>query len=70
MGGHLDDGEPDQDHPILSFSIGLSCIFLIGVESKEIEPLAIKLETGDLVIMSGRSRRCNHGVPKVFPEKP
>jgi alkylated DNA repair protein alkB family protein 1 len=55
MGGHLDDGEPDQEHPILSFSIGLSCIFLIGVESKEIEPLAIKLDTGDLVIMSGRS---------------
>jgi alkylated DNA repair protein alkB family protein 1 len=35
MGGHLDDGEPDQEHPILSFSLGLSCIFLIGGESKD-----------------------------------
>jgi len=30
MGGHLDDGEPDQIHPIISFSMGLSCVFLIG----------------------------------------
>ncbi len=70
MGGHLDDGEPDQEHPILSFSLGLSCIFLIGGESKDQKPLAIRLDSGDLVIMAGRSRRCNHGVPKVLPNPP
>ena len=52
MNGHLDDGEPDQEHPIFSFSLGLSCIFLIGGETKDIKPLALRLDSGDLVIMS------------------
>lgn len=30
MTGHLDDGEIDQVNPILSFSFGLSCVFLLG----------------------------------------
>jgi alkylated DNA repair dioxygenase AlkB len=30
MGGHLDDGEPDQEHPIFSYNMGLSGVFLIG----------------------------------------
>lgn len=65
MGGHLDDGEPDQEHPIFSYSFGLSCIFLIGGTSKDDQPFAILLESGDLCIMSGFSRKCYHGVPKV-----
>jgi alkylated DNA repair protein alkB family protein 1 len=67
MGGHLDDGEPDQEHPIFSYSFGLSCIFLIGGMSKDDQPLAVVLESGDLCIMSGFSRKCFHGVPKVLP---
>ena len=66
MTGHLDDAEIDQDSPIFSFSLGLSCVFLIGAPSKEVEPLALKLETGDLLVMSGHSRRCYHGVPRVI----
>ena len=66
MGGHLDDGEPDQEHPIFSYSFGLSCIFLIGGISKDDQPFAIILESGDLCIMSGFSRKCYHGVPKVI----
>ncbi len=66
MGGHLDDGEPDQVHPIISFSLGLSCVFLIGGETKDIEPLAVRLNSGDLCVMSQESRRCFHGVPKVM----
>ena len=30
MTGHLDDAELDQESPIFSYSIGLSCVFLIG----------------------------------------
>jgi alkylated DNA repair protein alkB family protein 1 len=30
MTGHLDDAELDQDSPIYSISLGLSCVFLIG----------------------------------------
>lgn len=38
MGGHLDDGEPDQINPIISFSLGLSCVFLIGGKDRSEEP--------------------------------
>lgn len=66
MGGHLDDGEPDQEHPILSFSLGLSCVFLMGGHTKSVEPWPVKLNSGDLVIMSKDARRCYHGVPRIL----
>jgi len=46
MGGHLDDGEKDQVSPIISFSIGLSCVFLIGGKTRDIKPHPIKLDSG------------------------
>ena len=66
MGGHLDDGEPDQENPIISFSLGLSCVFLIGGQIKTVKPTAIKLDSGDVCIMSAFSRKCYHGVPKII----
>ena len=66
MGGHLDDGEPDQEHPIVSFSFGLSCVFLIGGRTKETEPIAIRLDPGDVMVMSQESRKCVHGVPRII----
>jgi alkylated DNA repair protein alkB homolog 1 len=61
MGGHLDDGELDQVSPIISFSIGLSCVFLIGGPTRDVEPHAIKLDSGDVMIMGGKSRGSVHG---------
>lgn len=66
MGGHLDDGEPDQLHPIISYSFGLSCVFLIGGKTKQQKPHAIRLEGGDIIIMSTESRLSYHGVPRVI----
>lgn len=67
MGGHLDDGEPDQVHPIVSLSFGLSCIFMIGGRSKDDPPKSVLLESGDACVMSGFSRLCYHGVPRIIP---
>ena len=66
MTGHLDDAELDQVSPIFSFSFGLSCVFLIGSESKDDKPLAIRLDSGDLCVMAGESRKSWHGVPRVI----
>lgn len=66
MGGHLDDGEPDQTHPIVSISIGLSAVFMIGGITKDEPPLSLLLESGDVCVMSKFSRLCYHGVPKVL----
>lgn len=67
MGGHLDDGEPDQIHPIVSFSLGLSCIFMMGGATKTVKPKAVLLESGDVCVMNKFSRLCYHGVPKIIP---
>lgn len=48
------------------YSFGLSAIFLIGGRSLDDKPIAILLRSGDTIIMSGESRLCYHGVPKVF----
>jgi alkylated DNA repair dioxygenase AlkB len=49
MTGHLDDAEYDQVSPIYSFSFGLSCVFLMGGMNKDLKPLAIRLDSGDLM---------------------
>ena len=49
MTGHLDDAEYDQVSPIYSFSFGLSCVFLMGSMNKDVRPMAIRLDSGDLM---------------------
>lgn len=43
-------------------------MFLLGYPEKHREPLAIKLEAGDLMVMSGYSRVCYHGVPRIIED--
>lgn len=52
MTGHLDDAEVDQASPIYSFAFGLSCIFLIGGKTKDIKPISVRLNSGDLFSIS------------------
>ncbi len=65
---HQDKSEVNSVAPLLSISIGLDCIFLMGTEDRAEKPIALRLESGDLVIMSGPSRRSFHGVPRVIPD--
>ncbi|KAA1073679.1 hypothetical protein PGT21_022364 [Puccinia graminis f. sp. tritici] len=62
---HIDHSEVTTDTPLVSLSVGQACIFLIAA-SREEEPLAIKLESGDALIMAGPSRRFFHGVPRII----
>ena len=66
MGGHLDDAEPDQRTPIVSISVGLSAVYLLGGPTKAVPPLALLLRSGDAVVQGGASRGCYHGVPLVI----
>lgn len=43
------------------FSLGSKAIFLLGGKSREDEPLAMFLRSGDAVLMSGEARECFHG---------
>ncbi|KAE8654435.1 Alpha-ketoglutarate-dependent dioxygenase alkB [Hibiscus syriacus] len=68
LGGHLDDMEADWSKPIVSMSFGCKAIFLLGGKSREDEPLAMFLRSGDVVLMAGEARECFHGVPRIFTD--
>ncbi|KAK4058481.1 hypothetical protein OIO90_000643 [Microbotryomycetes sp. JL221] len=64
---HVDQSEVDAIRPLISFSLGHSAIFLVGGPTRDTKPLAIRLDSGDGLIMSGRSgRRVFHGLPRVI----
>lgn len=50
---------------LISLSIGCDCIFYCATSRTE-EPLSILLQSGDVVIMGGKSRKAFHGVGRVF----
>jgi alkylated DNA repair protein alkB family protein 1 len=64
--GHLDDAERFFDAPIVSISLGLDAVFLLGGRTKDETPSAILVRSGDVVLMGGESRFAHHGVPRVF----
>jgi len=66
LNGHVDDAESNLDRPIVSISLGCPAIFLLGYEDRHRAPTALMLRSGDAVILGGESRRCYHGVPRVF----
>ncbi|BFZ61295.1 hypothetical protein YB2330_002357 [Saitoella coloradoensis] len=63
---HTDHSEPNHTAPLLSLSLGCSAIFLMGRHTKNIEPLAILVKSGDVVVMTGEARMGFHGVPRVM----
>jgi alkylated DNA repair dioxygenase AlkB len=69
LNGHIDDAEPDMSQPLVSLSIGRPGIFLIGGFTRDVQPIPVLLRSGDAVILAGDSRRCYHGVPRIFPLK-
>lgn len=66
LSGHTDHSEVNLDAPLFSFSFGQSAIFLIGGPDKSDPASAILLESGDVMIMTRRSRLCYHAVPKIL----
>ena len=69
MLAHIDDAELALLPPIVSLSLGQSAIFLLGKDSKTVQPTAVWLRSGDVMVMGGQSRRCYHGVPRVVKER-
>nr|KAJ3419024.1 hypothetical protein HK105_007505 [Polyrhizophydium stewartii] len=65
---HQDRSEIDMDAPLVSLSIGLDAVFLFGTESRDDKPVALRLRSGDVVVMAGPARRAFHGVPLVLPD--
>ena len=53
-------------HPIVSISLGLPCIFLLGKNDRDGPCHELFLEHGDVLIMDGRDRNALHAVPRVL----
>ena len=68
LAGHVDDAEKDLSKPIVSFSLGSPCVFLIGGDTRDTKPVAVILRSGDAIVLSGLARKRFHGVPRVFVE--
>ena len=62
---HIDQSEVDAVKPLVSISLGPSAIFLVGGPTRDDQPLPLLLNSGDVVVMAGPSRRVFHGVPRI-----
>ncbi|KAH9642230.1 hypothetical protein HF086_005560 [Spodoptera exigua] len=63
LSAHTDHSEVNLEAPLF----GQSAIFLIGGKDKSVEPSAILIKSGDIVVMSKEARLCYHAVPKILP---
>ena len=59
---HRDEDERDFAQPIVSFSIGLPAVFLLGGEKRTAKPRRIELLDGDALVFGGPARLYFHGV--------
>jgi DNA oxidative demethylase len=67
MGMHLDKDELSLA-PVVSLSLGDSCVFRFGnTESRNRPWTDVELASGDLFVFGGPSRLAFHGVPKTLP---
>ncbi|MEO3871736.1 alpha-ketoglutarate-dependent dioxygenase AlkB [Nonomuraea sp. B12E4] len=67
MGMHQDKDEK-SGAPVVSLSIGDSCLFRFGNTGTRGRPYTdVELASGDLFVFGGPSRYAYHGVPKVYP---
>lgn len=65
---HVDRSEVTASLPLVSISLGHSAVFLIGDDERESTnpPTPIILRSGDVIVMSGPTRRSYHGVPRIL----
>ncbi|PCI03212.1 MAG: alkylated DNA repair dioxygenase [Hyphomicrobiales bacterium] len=67
MGLHQDRDEQEFDAPVLSISLGDSALFRIGSENRGGKTTSFKLNSGDVMLLSGKSRLAFHGVSRIYP---
>ena len=66
--GMHQDKEERADAPVVSLSIGDTCVFRFGNAESRGKPYTdIELRSGDLFVFGGPSRWAYHGVTKVLP---
>ncbi|MDE2445721.1 MAG: alpha-ketoglutarate-dependent dioxygenase AlkB [Alphaproteobacteria bacterium] len=66
MGLHQDKDEEDFSAPVVSISLGDTALFRFGGTERGGKTATLKLASGDVVVMGGKSRLCFHGIDRVY----
>jgi alkylated DNA repair protein (DNA oxidative demethylase) len=67
MGLHQDKDENELAAPVLSVSLGNSCLFRVGGLSRKDPTGSFRLASGDVVVLGGEGRLAFHGVDRIYP---
>lgn len=67
MGLHQDRDEEDFSAPVVSISLGDTCLFRVGGTKRTDPTRSFRLSSGDVVVLGSQSRLAFHGVDRVYP---
>lgn len=67
MGLHQDRDERDFTAPVVSLSLGDSCLFRIGGKKRGDPTRSLRLNSGDALVLGGEARLYFHGVDRIYP---
>jgi len=67
MGLHQDRDETDFTAPVVSLSLGDSCLFRVGGLQRGDPTRSFRLDSGDVLVLGGQARLAFHGVDRIYP---
>jgi DNA oxidative demethylase len=67
MGLHQDRDEEDFSAPVVSLSLGDTCLFRIGGTRRTQPTRSLRLASGDALVLAGEARLAFHGVDRILP---
>jgi DNA oxidative demethylase len=67
MGLHQDRDEQDFAAPVVSLSLGDTCLFRIGGTTRQGPTRSFRLASGDALVLGGEARLAFHGVDRIIP---
>jgi alkylated DNA repair protein (DNA oxidative demethylase) len=67
MALHQDRDERDFDAPVVSLSLGDTCLFRIGGTRRSDPTRTVRLASGDALVLGGDARLAFHGVDRIMP---
>jgi alkylated DNA repair protein (DNA oxidative demethylase) len=67
MGLHVDSDEAATDAAVVSVSLGDRARFRIGGPERRGKTASMIVASGDVVVLGDQSRRCYHGVDRIYP---
>jgi alkylated DNA repair protein (DNA oxidative demethylase) len=68
MGLHQDRDEADFSAPVVSLSLGDSCLFRVGGGNRRDPTRSFRLNSGDVLVLGDDARLAFHGVDRIYSE--